>query len=227
MCASCRLEEETALRNLLVVLAKDKDAWQSWLAFCNDCTCALPQIQGALGRALARSDESALVAYVDSISLKSRRSDGGMRDCVTYCLTTFRARAGAGRRRALWRRAFDRWRDWDFGAKEIKGLNAVARSVSGLRGRWMGRGRRAARVPHRFQSDRRRRRIRTLDRRWHPSLSAAISSFFRLISRYEVFAHACNRSAIRRIHFRASCSRTSAAARTTFVQRQSLPVKRL
>ncbi|MDX8450809.1 hypothetical protein [Mesorhizobium captivum] len=47
-------EEETALRNLLVVLSRDRDAWPAWLEMCNRYPIRQPQIQAALARALAR-----------------------------------------------------------------------------------------------------------------------------------------------------------------------------
>lgn len=210
-------QEETALRNLLVVLAKDKDAWQSWLAFCNKYPVRYPQIQGALGRTLARSDESALAAYVDSISISA--SDSGMRDCVTYCLATFRARAGAGRRRALWRRAFDRWQDWDFGANEDQGLNAVAQSALdyGVVG-WVVEGEPQGSftdLDRSFQE-----RLRTLDMQWHSSLSSAVSSFLRLVSRYQVFSHAYSQSAASPDWLPGPAVRVPAAAADNFVQQR-------
>ncbi len=185
-------QEETALRNLLLVLSKDENGWSSWLAVCNHYPVRHPHMQVALGRALARSSQGAIQTYVDSISLST--SDSENRKCVTQCLSVFRSQAGAARRRALWRKAFDRWQVWDFAASENRGLTAVARSELdyGVVG-WLVEGKPrepSADLEQSFEQD-----LRALDMEWHASLNAVVSGFFRLISRYQIFAHAIGRSA--------------------------------
>jgi len=179
--------EETDLRNLLIVLSRNEDDWPSWLSICNEYPVRQPHIQAALGRALARSGGKASEVYVDSISLNV--FDIETRDCVTRCLMEFRARAGTGRRRVLWHKAFDRWQSWNFAVSEGQILNAVARSaldygvVGGL---FEGKPREQTTDPEAsFEKD-----LRALDKEWHSSLSAAASGFLRLVSRYQVFAHA-------------------------------------
>jgi hypothetical protein len=209
--------EETALRNLLVVLAKDENGWPGWLAVCNHYPVRHPHIQTALGRALARSDESALLAYVDSISLST--SDSGIRECVTRCLSMFRNRANTARRRVLWRSAFDRWQDWNFAANEKQNLIAVAQSALdyGVVG-WLVEGEPQVSIANLMGSV--DESLRTLDVHWYPSLSAAVSSFFRLISRYQVFAHACSRAVASPDWLPGPNVHVPTAAADTFVRRR-------
>jgi hypothetical protein len=186
-------QEETALRNLLIVLAKDSDDWPRWLAMCNHYPVQHPHIQGALGWALARSERTALQSYVESISLGT--SDSDIRANVTRCLSVFRARAGTDRRRTLWRAAFERWQDWNFAKDEGQNLTSLARSALdyGVVG-WFIEGepqRSLAELERSFADD-----LRSLDMRWHASLSSAISDFFRLVSRHQVFAHAQRHSGV-------------------------------
>lgn len=184
-------QEETALRNLLIVLAKDANDWPRWLAMCNHYPVRHPHMQVAFGRALARSDGIALQAYVGSISLSI--SDSGIRANVTRCLSTFRAKAGAVRRFALWRAAFERWQTWDFAKHEGQSLTSLARSALdyGVVG-WLIEGepqKLLADIERSFEDD-----LRMLDIRWHASLSSTVSDFFRLVSRHQVLTHATRRS---------------------------------
>jgi len=184
-------QEETALRDLLIVLAKDVNDWPRWLAVFNRNSVRHPHMQAALGRSLARSNDLALRAYVESISLGT--SDSDSRANVTHCLTVFRGRAGAARRRTLWRTAFERWQAWDFAKNEGSNLTALAQSALdyGVVG-WLVEGepqRTLADLDRIFVSD-----LRAFDMRWHASITSAISDFCRLVSRYHVLAHATRRS---------------------------------
>ncbi|MCA0343182.1 MAG: hypothetical protein LCH99_26070 [Proteobacteria bacterium] len=180
-------QEETALRNLLIVLAKDAEDWPLWLALCNRYPVRHPHMQAAFGRALALSDGPALQAYVDSISLGT--SDGDIRANVTRCLSVFRARARAARRLALWRAAFERWEVWDFAIDDDQLLSTLARSALdyGVVG-WFVEGKQQMSLSDLEQSF--QEELRALDTRWHVSLSSAVSDFFRLLSRHQVLGHA-------------------------------------
>jgi len=185
-------QEEMALRNLLIVLAKDVNEWPRWLNVCNRYPVRHPHMQVSLGLALARSNEPALQAYVNSILLST--SDTDTRANVTRCLSEFRVRAGADRRRALWRAAFERWEAWDFATDEGKNLTSIARSAwdYGVVG-WLVEGQQQkslANLEQTFVDD-----LRALDMQWHFSLSSAVSGFLRLVSRYQVLSHATRRSA--------------------------------
>lgn len=212
-----RPQEAAALRNLLIVLAKDTNDWPRWLAICNRYPVRHPHMQAALGHALARSDGPALQAYVESISLDT--SDSDTRANVTYCLSVFRVRAGVARRLALWRVAFERWQTWDFARNEGQNLTSLARSALdyGAVG-WLIEGRPQmllADLERSFAND-----LRSLDMRWHASLSTATSDFFRLVSRHQILAHATRRSAIDTDWLPGSYIDLPAAANEEFIQRR-------
>ncbi|MDP3600146.1 MAG: hypothetical protein Q8R85_03140 [Bosea sp. (in: a-proteobacteria)] len=182
--------EETPLRDLLLILAK-QEAWPAWLALINRYPIRSAHFQSVLGRALARSDRSAVEAYVDSVELAG--TDEANRQATTRCLETFRKTAGIGRRLVLWRRAFDRWTAWDFQASEDKHLSSIGRSeldfaVVG----WLVEGDSRptmSALEQAFAED-----LNALDREWHRSISHVTSRFFRLLSRFQPFAHSCSRS---------------------------------
>lgn len=185
-------EEEAALKNFLLVLAKDGSDWPRWLAVFNRYPIRNPHMQCALGRALARTSEAALSDYVKSISLHI--SDGEGRACVTRCLSKFRARADLSRRRALWREAYERWRAWGFGSDEGNHLTIVARCELdyGVVG-WFVEGAAAEASQDPDQSF--EQNLLALDMQWHAAVSAAVSGFFLLLSRHQVLAHAKRSSA--------------------------------
>jgi hypothetical protein len=209
--------EENALRNLLIVLAKDESKWPEWLAICSRYPVQHPHIQVALGRALARCREKSLQAYVDSISLSTSETD--TRELVTLCLQEFRSRARDNVRLALWQKAFHRWERWNFGVIEDQNLVAIARSaidyaVVG----WLVEGE--------FQKDKEsfeqdfEGKLGILNLQWHRSFGSAISSFFRLISRHQVLAHAFGRTQSDPNWLPGPTTYVPAAAADVFVQRR-------
>lgn len=181
--------EETALRNLLIVLAKDVTDWSNWLLMCNRYPVRYPHIQVALGKALARSDISSLQAYVNSISLGT--SDREIRENVTRCLSIFRTKAQSVRRLALWRAAFERWDTWNFATEDGAMLSNISRSALdyGVMG-WLVEG--EYNLPFNDLEQFARNELRELDIQWHVSINSAISDFYRIISRYQMWAHAAH-----------------------------------
>jgi hypothetical protein len=179
--------EEAALRNLLIVLAKDVADWSNWLLMCNRYPVRYPHIQVALGKALARSEPSSLQAYVNSISLGT--SDRDIRENVTRCLSTFRTKAQSVSRLALWRAAFERWNTWNFAIEKETMLSSICRSALdfGVMG-WLVEG--AHNLPLNDLEQFARDELCELDMEWHASISSAVSSFYRIMSRYQVLAHA-------------------------------------
>lgn len=183
--------ENRALRNLLLALSIG-GGWRAWLQVFNKYPVRCPHIQSALGRALTRCGPAALRAYVDSMSL-GISEDGGRRE-VTQCLEVFRANSDAGRRRTLWQAAFDRWGTWNYGLKDGTGLTWIARCDLdyGVVG-YLIEGSIAESSE---DADRRfDRELRHLDTLWHRSHADAQSGFFRLLSEYQIRAHAQNRTA--------------------------------
>lgn len=180
-------DEEATLTDLLIVLANDEPGWPGWLAVCNRYPVRNPHMQESLGRALARASDRALEAYVYSISLSTLGGDG--RAAVTGCLAAFRVHADAERRRVLWRSAHERWWAWNFDAgNRDRNLTGIATTeldyaVVG----WLVEGHSgiASDPDAEFA-----RGLHELDLGWHASVSVAISIFFRLLSRYQITAHA-------------------------------------
>ena len=182
--------EDRALRNLLLALSVN-DGWREWLQVFNKYPVRCPHIQLALGRALARCGSAALKTYVDSMSL-GIAEDGG-RIQVTQCLKVFRANADAGRRRMLWQAAFDRWATWNYGLDDGTGLTKIARCELdyGVVGCLI-----EANNAESFENPDQRfdRELRHWDSLWHRSRADAQSAFFRLLSEYQIRAHAQHRA---------------------------------
>lgn len=178
--------EELAFSQFLISLSKDAGTWPAWLAILNDRPVLAPHVQAAIGRALSRCGDGALEDYVSSVPMDSH--DGEVRDCLTVALRTFRSRAPAARRLALWRLCHERWVRWDFGAKGGEGLVGVAACSLdyGVVGWIVERSGWMAEDPEAVFA----RELRDLERRWHSSLSAAISGFFRIVSRHRLLGHA-------------------------------------
>ena len=180
-------DEENAVKHLFVVLARDEDTWPAWITLCNRFPVRHPYLQRPLGRALARSTEGAIRAYVDSIELTTPTAEG--RVCVASCLAEFRRRATQSRRQALWRRAFQRWETWNFGAATGQALTAPGRSqldyaVAGWLIEFTEPSYRTAQLTA-FADQ-----LKSLEAEWHSSISSLITKFNRLLSRYQLFAFA-------------------------------------
>ena len=182
-------EEVRLLRNLLIILARDSINWPTWLSVCNRYPVRHAHIQAAIAAALARSDDTVLRAYVESIELMA--ADANSRAIVTACLTLFRRLAHANRRRQLWRHAYDRWLSWNFGENEGTNLTAVAQSVLdyAVVG-WFVEFERPGDPDSELA-----RGLAESELRWHASASAATSEFFRLLSRHHLTSQSQGRSA--------------------------------
>jgi hypothetical protein len=104
-------DEEALLAQLLTHVASNDAQWQAWMRALNRYPIRYPQIQNALGTALAQGPESALAPYVDAINLTTL---GVGRQQVAGCLRSFRNTAPLGHRQELWKRAHARWLEWNF-----------------------------------------------------------------------------------------------------------------
>jgi hypothetical protein len=108
-------DEEALLAQLMVRVASNDTQWQAWMQALNRYPIRYPQIQSALGTALAQGPESALGPYVDAINLTTM---GVGRAQVAECLRSYRVAAPLPRQRELWKRAHERWSKWNFGLTE-------------------------------------------------------------------------------------------------------------
>jgi hypothetical protein len=107
--------QEDALVALLNQVSTDAPRWAAWMRAFAAYPYQTSQMQPAIGRCLACSDEAALRAYVDAICLQSSWLG---RDEVKACLGTFANCVSLERRQAAWRMAFARWSDWNFGERD-------------------------------------------------------------------------------------------------------------
>jgi hypothetical protein len=114
-------DEESLLAQLLTHVALNEEQWQAWMRALNRYPIRFPQIQNALGTALAQGPVSALAPYVDAINLTTT---GSGRQQAAECLRALRKAASSERRQELWKRAHARWLEWNF-AKDDKTDNLV------------------------------------------------------------------------------------------------------
>lgn len=171
---------------LLTQAAAEPEEWPRWLAVLNEYPARYPQIQLALGSALVGASNEALDAYVASIS---KTADFG-RPHLADALCVFRDRAPLAVRQRLWRTAFERWKAWDFGCdEESRSLFRLARSsfdypVMGYLTECLSAEERADMAVE-LET-----RAAALERAWHPDITPAMSERFKLISTYQLLAHA-------------------------------------
>ena len=179
-----------ALVRFLIALAHDGAAWPAWIRILNRFPVRHPQIQYALGRALARSPDSALKSYVEAIELTTPQAHG--RAQVAGCLEAFRHHASSARRQVLWRAAFDRWADWDFGDDDSPSPMSHSELDYAVAA-WLiefADGPFLASEMSSFET-----RLRALEASWHPSGVKLIAKYNRLLSRYRMIAFADRRRA--------------------------------
>lgn len=183
--------EQQLLYDLLLKVAHEGARWHAWMRIFNTYPVRYPTLQTPLGRALAGVQDSAIATYVGSIHLfpKKPGPDPG-RQCVAACLRVFRANASAERRNLLWTLAHERWLAWRFDAAnpsqhvfEIMWSELDYAVVA-----------HACEVMDESERQNARERISAelsgLDDHWHPSFSDIISSWNRLLSQFQPYAHA-------------------------------------
>ncbi|WP_290676842.1 hypothetical protein [Aquabacterium sp.] len=171
---------------LLTEAAAVPEEWPRWLAVLNEHPSRYPQIQLALGNALVSASDDALDAYVASIS---KTADFG-RPHLADALGVFRARASLPVRQRLWTAAFKRWKAWDFGCdEESRSLFRVLRSsfdypVMGYLTECISAETRADMAVE-LET-----RAAAIEHAWHSDITPAVSERFKLISTYQLLAHA-------------------------------------
>jgi hypothetical protein len=178
--------ENELLTTLLLRLANDAAAWGRWLrAFIG-----YQPLQVALGRALASAPDAAISGYIDSIRLHPwlfTQQTSGVD--VAECLREFNANASLERRQSLWRRTHDRWLVWDFDrANPNSRMTTICRSdldyavVAYARECLDEAGRESALNAIRAEAQ-------TLEHRWYESVSDLHAAWYRLLSRFQPYAH--------------------------------------
>lgn len=171
---------------LLTQAAGEPEEWARWLGVLNEYPSRYPQIQPALGNALIGASDEALDAYVESISTTA---DFG-RSHLAAALSVFRAKASLPARQRLWIAAFRKWEAWDFGCNDkMRSLLEVTRSsfdypVMGYLTECLSAEARTNMVTEL------KMRATAIERTWHSDRTQAISERFKLISAYQLLAHA-------------------------------------
>jgi hypothetical protein len=173
------------LTRFLIALAHDRQDWPAWARVLNKYPVRHPQIQNALGRALARSPDSALRSYVEAIELTTPQADG--RAQVAECLETFRRHATAARRRILWLAAFERWDSWNFGDDDSASPTSNCELDYAVAG-WLIEFADEQFLTSEMSSF--GSRLQTLESCWHASGVKLIANYNRLLSRYRMVAFA-------------------------------------
>lgn len=171
---------------LLAAAAAEPSEWPRWLAVLNEYPSRYPQIQPSLGNVLVGASDEALDAYVASIS---KNADFGRQD-LANALGVFRGKASLPARQRLWSAAFKRWKAWDFGCdEESKSLFRLAKSsfdypVIGYLVECLSPEARADMAAE-LET-----RATAMERAWYSDITPAISERFKLISTYQLLAHA-------------------------------------
>lgn len=176
------------LAALLVQIANDEVEWEKWMVVFNRYPLRYPELQEALGYALAVIPERALASYVESINLY--RGNAGSRDAIAACLSKFRSEAEIDRRNYLWSLLYQRWDAWNFGAADPDGhLVEVSNSeidygVIGYLVDCADEVQREEIEQSLFD------KLNNTDCVWHASSSACTSYFKRWLSRLQALTHA-------------------------------------
>ncbi|MBZ5762072.1 hypothetical protein LAV84_23165 [Rhizobium sp. VS19-DR104.2] len=184
--------EEKALAVFLIKLSKDDAGWPRWLSMFNRYPVRCPHMQSAIAKALSRCSNRAIEAYVKSFELNITNDQ--TRAVVTRCFMEFRKHADLKHRKTLWSSALRRWGEWNFGSDSGEGLISLARTALdyGVVGALVegDMGALLDDIESDFQG-----RFESLKRHWHPSVTSATSGFLRLISHYQLLAHAIRQKA--------------------------------
>jgi hypothetical protein len=188
--------DRTLLTELLLKVANDTSRWTAWMKIF----AGYPAINLPLGQALAKVPDPAIAGYVNSIRLYPKLiqplqpvlAPDTSRRSVAECLQEFRANATPERRKALWTCAHERWLQWDFNrADPNQHLTAMSRSdldyaLVGNASECMDEaGREAALNSIRAE-------VQTLEDHWHASFTDVLAECYRLLSRFQLYGHACN-----------------------------------
>jgi hypothetical protein len=183
--------EEVSLRALLERTARDQQAWLTFLQLYIEQPSAFPVLQPVIGAALISAPETALDAYVDCIKL-STPCNVQDRQLVALCLQIFRNGSNFERRQRLWKRAFERWKNWSFDGVEGSLIDPVLSeldyAVVGYLKECDETGISAAEL-RRIEAE-----LIPLENRWFPTAVDLYTARNRLMSRLQPYAHAIDPS---------------------------------
>jgi len=184
-------DEQQLLTSLLLRVANDTPRWSGWMRVFNTYPLRYPALQGALGQALAAAPDAAIEAYINSINLHPKQAGPNAgRQCVAACLREFRVSAAAARQTALWMLAHERWLEWRFNRADPDqhlfkiNWSELDYAVVGYACECLddaGRNR---------AMDFIRGELQELDDSWHASVSDITTTWNRLLSQFEPYAHA-------------------------------------
>lgn len=176
----------TEWQTLLSEAAKDPEEWGRWLAVLNEYPSRFPSIQRTLGSTLVAAPDAALEAYIASVSTTTNSAPSEL----AQALEEFRATAPTEARKRLWSAAYRRWQQWNFGCdKEDRSVFRVTTSsldfpVVGYFVECLDAPERAAIAANLAA------RAAALEREWHGGRHSAVTERFKLISTYQLLAHA-------------------------------------
>ena len=182
--------EQELMTELLVKISKDSAKWKEWMRIFNHYPMRYPDLQVALGNALAVVPITAVEAYVSSIVLTVSPDDDPNMACVAVCLSSFRKAAAPKQRHKLWVFAYRRWSEWQFDIKNNETLlfkiscTALDYAVVGYAIECMdntGRDQILTEI---------RESLSSLDKRWYLSISSCITEYNRLLSMFQPYAYA-------------------------------------
>lgn len=180
--------EKQLLADLLTKVAGDADRWRSWMQAFNRLPTWFAPLHVPLGRALAVVPDVAVASYVDAINLSVMTPQ--TRQCVADCCRSFGQVADLPRRSLLWSRAYERWAGWNFDAA-VQGKHLVNIAASELDFAVVGY---AVECLDGAQRDARTeaitRQLTVLDDEWHGTFSDCLTSWNRLLSQFQPYAHA-------------------------------------
>lgn len=180
--------EASLLSELLLKVSNNEGHWKRWLQVFNHYPVRFPVMQKSLGKALASSSGSALIAYVESIALSTYYNES--RSLVGDCLQVFRQESALDHRQTLWRAAFKRWNEWSFQENEAE---AHLFEISGCELDYAI----VAYVVECMTDDEReaaleklREKLQAIELNWYRDVSDLKTAWNRYLSQFQPFQHA-------------------------------------
>lgn len=170
-----------------------------WVTYVNTYPCRFPNIQSALGKALAIINEPvALDFYIDSIKLHCNDLEYtrvNSRECVRDCLSNFKLHSSTQIQFYCWEKSFNTWVDWSFSEETSEHIFSISSSEIDYP------------VIQYFLNvmksnelqdyiDKKQEILTSIDNIWHDSKSTLISHYYRCVSMLQLPYHA--REALKR-----------------------------